>query len=200
MQAAYHRMHQPHTQHMQHVSPVCKVSFVTCLRDPFPDSFHSFWAAHKQHIYAPQQQQQRHHQQLQLAQYCHYYSGPPQGRGDPAQGEKNLGQQVFFGQIIRVAGDGRCLFRAIARHIASVERRTLDQRAEQKRADELRALAHKTVSVDRKDWFQKSGAIEGDFSEYCRAMKVASPCEASTCSDFCFGSSIFYRCGVHFAM
>ena len=107
----------------------------------------------------------------------------------PAQGEKNLGQQVFFGQIIRVAGDGRCLFRAIARHIASMERRTLDQRAEQKRADELRALAHKTVSVDRKDWFQKSGAIEGDFSEYCRAMKVASPCEASTCSDSCIGAS-----------
>ena len=130
-----------------------------------------------------------HHQQQQLAQYCNYYPGPPQGRGLPAQGEKNLGQQVFFGQIIRVAGDGRCLFRAIARHIASMERRTLDQRAEQKRADELRALAHKTVSVDRKDWFQKSGAIEGDFSEYCRAMKVASPCEASTCSDSCIGAS-----------
>ena len=42
LQAAYHHMHQHHTQQMQHVSPVCKASFVTCMRDPVPDSFHSF--------------------------------------------------------------------------------------------------------------------------------------------------------------
>ena len=39
----------------------------------------------------------------------------------------------------------------------------MSQQEEQKKADELRALAHKTISVDKKSWFEKSGAIEGDF-------------------------------------
>ena len=37
---------------------------------------------------------------------------------------------------------------------------------EQTKADELRALAHKTVSVDKKSWFEKSGAIEGSFQVF----------------------------------
>ena len=44
---------------------------------------------------------------------------------------------------------------------------------EQKGADELRALAHKTVSQDRKKWFEESGAIEGSFKDYCSRMKEA---------------------------
>jgi len=43
------------------------------------------------------------------------------------------------------------------------EGRQISPQEEQKKADELRALAHKTISVDRKSWFEKSGAIEGNF-------------------------------------
>jgi hypothetical protein len=34
---------------------------------------------------------------------------------------------------------------------------------EQQTADQLRALAHRIISVDKKSWFEQSGAIEGNF-------------------------------------
>ena len=42
---------------------------------------------------------------------------------------------------------------------------------EQKAADGLRLLAHKTISHDRRKWFEESGAIEGNFADYCKRMK-----------------------------
>ena len=39
----------------------------------------------------------------------------------------------------------------------------ISQAEEQQTADQLRALAHKIISVDKKSWFEESGAIEGNF-------------------------------------
>lgn len=47
----------------------------------------------------------------------------------------------------------------------------MSESEEQKGADELRALAHKIISHDRKKWFEESGAIEGNFQDYCNRMK-----------------------------
>ena len=86
--------------------------------------------------------------------------------------EVKLGQQVRL-QRIQIAGDGRCLFRSIARAMAVIDNPWEPMSAEQEKqkADALRALAHKTISVDRKTWFESKGVIEGNFKEYCRQMK-----------------------------
>jgi hypothetical protein len=47
--------------------------------------------------------------------------------------------------------------------MAMSEGMQISQEEEQQTADQLRALAHRIISVDQKPWFEESGAIEGNF-------------------------------------
>lgn len=74
-------------------------------------------------------------------------------------------------RITSVRGDGRCLYRAIAKNLAALEDRPLSERLERADADALRALAWKAMCVDRLKEFQRNNAVEGSLTSYCRAMR-----------------------------
>ena len=55
--------------------------------------------------------------------------------------------------------------------MATHEQKTMSDKEEEQQADALRALAHQTVSKTHKEWFVQSGAIDGNFKDYCKRMK-----------------------------
>jgi len=73
-----------------------------------------------------------------------------------------------------VRGDGRCLFRAIARGIAHLEGRSLSETMERRDADALRMAAHQQICVKRRTEFEKGGLIEGNMATYCDSMRHPS--------------------------
>eukprot|EP00179_Madagascaria_erythrocladioides_P021780 CAMPEP_0198351742 /NCGR_PEP_ID=MMETSP1450-20131203/104104_1 /TAXON_ID=753684 ORGANISM="Madagascaria erythrocladiodes, Strain CCMP3234" /NCGR_SAMPLE_ID=MMETSP1450 /ASSEMBLY_ACC=CAM_ASM_001115 /LENGTH=191 /DNA_ID=CAMNT_0044057693 /DNA_START=27 /DNA_END=602 /DNA_ORIENTATION=- len=78
------------------------------------------------------------------------------------------------GRLRRVAirGDGRCLFRSIARSIAALDGRKLSESLERADADALRMVAFKTMCTGkRRAEFEKSMLVEGSFSAYCSSMQ-----------------------------
>lgn len=74
-------------------------------------------------------------------------------------------------RVVRVRGDGRCLYRSIARSLAHEEQRQLPSRLETDDADALRLLAWKAICVERAQEFEKRNIIEGSLSRYCAQMK-----------------------------
>jgi len=77
-------------------------------------------------------------------------------------------------RLTRIKGDGRCLFRALARGLAANEDRKLTESMERQDADFLRGCAYKVICVQRRDEFRSNMVIEGNIDSYCHAMKSPS--------------------------
>jgi hypothetical protein len=77
-------------------------------------------------------------------------------------------------RVVHVRGDGRCLYRSIARGLAAAEGRTLSERFEREDADALRDIAFKSMCVDRKKEFEARHIVEGSLSAYCSQMRSTS--------------------------
>lgn len=75
-------------------------------------------------------------------------------------------------RIVQVRGDGRCLYRAIAKGLANNEGRRLSESLERADADALRNMAFRAVCVDRFDEFATKRVVEGSLTQYCRRMRV----------------------------
>eukprot|EP00871_Galdieria_phlegrea_P004702 jgi/Galph1/5232/GphlegSOOS_G3879.1 len=71
---------------------------------------------------------------------------------------------------ISVKGDGRCLFRAVAKCLAINEGRQLTEQLEVADADALRKEAWKVICVEKRPLFEKSMIIEGNIHNYCRHL------------------------------
>lgn len=74
-------------------------------------------------------------------------------------------------RIIQTKGDGRCLFRAIAKCLAFRGMRPLTEHLERADADALRMAAYEQICLKRRQEFSKKGIIEGDVSSYCAALR-----------------------------
>lgn len=72
---------------------------------------------------------------------------------------------------VPVRGDGRCLYRAIAKNLAHTEGRPLSDNLERKDADALRNIAWKCICVDRTKEFISRHVIEGSITSYCSQMR-----------------------------
>lgn len=77
-------------------------------------------------------------------------------------------------RVVRVRGDGRCLYRSIARGLAHAEGRRLTEALEVADADALRGIAHKIMCVDKRKEYEARHVVEGDMRSYCAAMKRPS--------------------------
>lgn len=75
---------------------------------------------------------------------------------------------------VPVRGDGRCLFRAIAKNIARSEGRSLSERLERADADYLRNLAWNAICKRRRQEFAKRNIVEGNIASYCAVSKDPS--------------------------
>lgn len=75
-------------------------------------------------------------------------------------------------RVVQVRGDGRCLYRAIAKGLASSEGRRLSENLERADADALRSMAWKSICVDRVKEFASKQVIEGSLTLYCRQMRA----------------------------
>jgi hypothetical protein len=74
-------------------------------------------------------------------------------------------------RVVQIRGDGRCLFRAIARGIAHAEERKISEALEREDADALRGMAWKSLCVERRKEFESKNVIEGNLSAYCQQMR-----------------------------
>ena len=74
-------------------------------------------------------------------------------------------------RIVPVRGDGRCLYRAIAKNLASTDGRRLSEDLERADADYLRKVAWKTICYDRSKEFEAKHVIEGSLKAYCAQMR-----------------------------
>lgn len=77
-------------------------------------------------------------------------------------------------RIVPVRGDGRCLYRAIAKNLANRDGRRLSENLERADADALRNIAWRAICVDRSKEFIAKHVIEGKFSTYCAQMRSPS--------------------------
>lgn len=68
---------------------------------------------------------------------------------------------------VTVKGDGRCLFRAIAKNLASTDGRKLPEHLERADADALRNIAWESICQRRRDEFVARNIIEGSITQYC---------------------------------
>ncbi|GJQ09806.1 hypothetical protein GpartN1_g1597.t1 [Galdieria partita] len=71
---------------------------------------------------------------------------------------------------VSVKGDGRCLFRAIAKCLAHNEGRALPEHLEVADADALRREAYKIICVEQRAKFEKNMLIEGNIRHYCQEL------------------------------
>ena len=71
---------------------------------------------------------------------------------------------------ITIKGDGRCLYRAIARGVAYEDGRSLPQKWEVEDADALRLLAYTIICKRKRNEYNRSMLIEGNVENYCRMM------------------------------
>lgn len=74
-------------------------------------------------------------------------------------------------RVLSIRGDGRCLFRSIARSLALAAGRPLPEKLEVGDADALRALAWKEMCVVRKREFVDRMIVEGSMDAYCSALR-----------------------------
>lgn len=105
------------------------------------------------------------------------YGGHSPNGDNPARGEtiptseRRGGDKSKRLRVVQIRGDGRCLFRAIARGIAHAEGRQLSESLERQDADALRGMAWKAMCVDRRKEFQSRNIVEGSLSAYCSQMR-----------------------------
>jgi OTU-like cysteine protease len=92
----------------------------------------------------------------------------------PARGGVRADASAQHLRVVQIRGDGRCLFRAIARGIAHAERRQINEALEREDADALRGMAWKSMCVDRRKEFESQNIVEGNFSNYCQQMRSPS--------------------------
>mmetsp|Transcript_8254 Transcript_8254/g.24806 ORF Transcript_8254/g.24806 Transcript_8254/m.24806 type:complete len:195 (-) Transcript_8254:161-745(-) len=76
-------------------------------------------------------------------------------------------------KVLRVKADGRCMFRSIAKCLAWLKGRKLEESTERGSADMLRDAAYRVICVKKRDWFAKMGFVEGDIESYCNRMRYA---------------------------
>lgn len=74
-------------------------------------------------------------------------------------------------RVVPVRGDGRCLYRAIAKNLASSDGRRLSENLERADADALRDIAWREICVERRREFRSRQVIEGSLSAYCANMR-----------------------------
>lgn len=75
---------------------------------------------------------------------------------------------------VPVRGDGRCLFRAIAKNLASAEGRRLTENLERADADYLRKLAWQIICQKRRKEFVARNVVEGSITSYCAVSRNPS--------------------------
>lgn len=75
---------------------------------------------------------------------------------------------------VSVKGDGRCLFRAIAKNLAKFDNRQLPEHLERADADFLRKLAWTSICKKRREEFVKKHIIEGNITSYCAVSNKPS--------------------------
>lgn len=92
------------------------------------------------------------------------------GRGHGASGSGEHPGTTRL-RVLQIRGDGRCLYRSIARAIAHAEGRTLSERLEREDADALRSIAWKAMCVDRRKEFEQRNIVEGSMETYCSEMR-----------------------------
>jgi hypothetical protein len=74
-------------------------------------------------------------------------------------------------RLVPTTGDGRCLFRAIAKCLAFYGKRPLPEHLERADADALREAAFQEICQLRRQEFQKKHVIEGDMRIYCAQLR-----------------------------
>lgn len=72
---------------------------------------------------------------------------------------------------VPVRGDGRCLFRAIAKNLAKLDGRSLSEHMERQDADYLRNRAWTAICKTRRTEFERRHVIEGSMTSYCAASR-----------------------------
>lgn len=73
--------------------------------------------------------------------------------------------------VVNVKGDGRCLYRSIAKSLASEESRHLPAHLEREDADALRGIAWKHMCIDKAAEYAKKNIVEGSLRKYCAQMR-----------------------------
>lgn len=91
-------------------------------------------------------------------------------RGTAAAAQNDDSDNVRL-RVLRIKGDGRCLYRSIARVIAHAEGRSLSDKLEREDADALRSIAWKAMCVDRRKEFEHRNIVEGSIAAYCSQMR-----------------------------
>ncbi|KAG2690757.1 hypothetical protein I3843_09G201100 [Carya illinoinensis] len=96
--------------------------------------------------------------------------GPPLGIGSPAM------RKVERYSIQRVAGDGRCLFRALVKGMAFNKAISLNPREERENADELRMAVREVICENDKERHQYEEAlvaitVEESLKRYCQRIE-----------------------------
>lgn len=76
--------------------------------------------------------------------------------------------------VVNVKGDGRCLYRSIAKSLASEESRHLPAHLETEDADALRGIAWKHMCVDKAAEYARKNIVEGSLRNYCSQMRSPS--------------------------
>ncbi|BAM80298.1 hypothetical protein, conserved [Cyanidioschyzon merolae strain 10D] len=74
-------------------------------------------------------------------------------------------------RLVPTTGDGRCLFRAIAKCLAFYGKRPLPEHLERADADALREAAFQEICLLRRQEFQKKHVVEGDMGAYCAQLR-----------------------------
>lgn len=74
-------------------------------------------------------------------------------------------------RVERVRGDGRCLYRSLARGLAAADGRRLTERLEVADADALRQIAWEQLCSVRRKELEARHVVEGSIGSYCRAMR-----------------------------
>mmetsp|Transcript_23601 Transcript_23601/g.93262 ORF Transcript_23601/g.93262 Transcript_23601/m.93262 type:complete len:196 (-) Transcript_23601:1303-1890(-) len=71
---------------------------------------------------------------------------------------------------VSVRGDGRCMFRAIAKGLADCNGLDLSDEHETMDADKLRVKACQCLRNEKRECFVKNGLLEEPIDEYCKKM------------------------------
>mmetsp|Transcript_17716 Transcript_17716/g.29136 ORF Transcript_17716/g.29136 Transcript_17716/m.29136 type:complete len:471 (+) Transcript_17716:65-1477(+) len=76
-------------------------------------------------------------------------------------------------RVIKIAGDGRCMFRSVICARAVAEGFRFDDDTEKKEADRARQMVV-DIMMKNKDEFMASGVVEEDFGKHCEMMRKSN--------------------------
>lgn len=100
-----------------------------------------------------------------------HHRDPPRASAGAAAPADDTYLPAGRARVLPIRGDGRCLFRSIARSLALAAGRPLPEKLEVGDADALRALAWKEMCVVRKREFVDRMIVEGNMDAYCTALR-----------------------------